>query len=81
LGNQIHLERAADTAVLESNKRIVLLRNHSTLLYKRGINIHFTYIIDYNSKTNTFVVCQYAVEKGCLAASEITGKQQDGYFS
>ena len=79
--DKVHLERAADTTVLKGDERIVLLGNHPALLNERGIDIHFTDIVDDDRKTNAFLVRQDAVEKCCLAASEITRKQQDRDFS
>ena len=69
LGNQVHLERTADTAVLQRHKRVIVLGYHPALLDKRGIDIHFTDIIDDNGKANTFFVGKNAVQQSGLTAS------------
>ena len=73
LGNQIHLERTTYTAVLECHQTVVLLRYHSALLNKRGVDIHFAYVIDNNCKTNTFPVRQNTVEQSRLSAAKVAG--------
>jgi hypothetical protein len=80
LGNQIHLERAADTTVLERNERVVVLAHHPALLNQRSIDIDFTDIIDNDRKTNAFGIRQDAVQKSGLTAPEIAREQQDRYF-
>ena len=73
LGNKVHLEGTAYTAVLQSDKRVVGLRHYSALLVERGIDIHFADIIDNNGKANTFPVGKDAVQQGCFSATQITG--------
>ena len=73
LGQQIHLERTADTTVLQCHKAVILLGHHPALLDQRSIDIHFADIIDDNSKANTFLVGQDAVEQSRFSASQITG--------
>jgi hypothetical protein len=74
---EIHLEGATDTAILQGNKIVVSLRNHSTSLDKFGIDIHLTDIIDYNSKSYPLAIREDTIEKCSLATSEIARKQQD----
>ena len=75
LGHQIHLERAADTAVLECYQRVIVLTDHPALLNERGVDIHLADIIDDNGEANTFVIGQNTVQQGCFTAAEIAGDQ------
>jgi hypothetical protein len=69
---EIHLERATDTAVLQGNKAIVLLRHYATFLDKFGIYIHLAYIIDNHRKAYAAAIGQNAIKKSRLATTEIT---------
>ena len=80
LTDQIHLERTADTAVLQRYQRVVVLRHDPAFLNQGCINIDFTDIVDDHRKADTFRIRQDAVQKGCLAATKISGKQQDRDF-
>ena len=80
LGDEVHLERAADTPVLKGDERVVLLAHHPALLNKGCIDIHFTDIVDDHRKANALGVRQDTVEKCGLATTEITGNEQDRYF-
>ena len=73
--DKIHLESAADTAILKSYERVILLFYHPTLFYKVGINIHFTYIIYDDSKSDTFFIIKNTIQERCLTTSQITGQK------
>jgi hypothetical protein len=68
---EIHLEGATDTAVLQGNKAIILLRHYATFLDKFGINIDLTYIIDNHRKAYAAAIGKNAIKKCRLATSEI----------
>ena len=53
---EIHLQRAADTTILQRHQTLVLLPYHAAFLYQIGIDIHFAYIINNHSKTNTTAI-------------------------
>ena len=78
--DQIHLQRAADTTVLQRHKTVIILAYYSALLDKRSIYIHFADIVDNHRKTDPFGVRQYAVQKCGLTAPEIAREQQDRYL-
>ena len=54
--NEVHFKSTTDAAVLQSDKTIIALSDHSTLLYQVGINVHFADIINDNGKPNTFLI-------------------------
>ena len=78
--DQVHLQRAAYTAVLEGHKTVVILVYHPALLDERSVDIDFADIIDNDRKTDPFGIGQNAVQKRGLTAPEITREQQDRYF-
>ena len=67
--NKVHLERAADAAVLKGDKALFLLPHDAPLLDEVGIDIDFTYIIDNNRKADAPLIGKDAVDKGCLSAA------------
>ena len=54
--DQIHLECAADTAVLQGHQTFVFLGHDAALLNQRRIDIHFAYVVDYHRKLDAFAV-------------------------
>ena len=70
--DKVHLQRAANTTILQGNEVIVLLRYYSTLLNERSIDIYFTYIIDYYSKSYPLPIREDTIKKSSFAATEIT---------
>ena len=77
---KIHLEGAAYAAVLKGNQAVIIHSYHASLLDEAGINIDLAYVIYYYSELDSLAVAQYAVQKGCLTAAQITGEQQDRCF-
>ena len=77
LGHEVHLERAADAAVLQSDERIVGTAHDATLLDEVGVDVDFAYIIDYHGELDAALVGEYTVQQRCLAASEVTGHEED----
>ena len=69
--HQVHLQRAADTSVLQGNERVVFLAHYTTFLYKVCIDVHLTYVVDDDGKLDAFLVGQDFVEQCCLATSQI----------
>ena len=60
--HEVHLERAADAAVLQSNERIVLLPHDTALLYHVGIDVYFADVIDNHSKLDALFILQNTVK-------------------
>ena len=74
--DQVGLQRAADTAVLEGHQTVVLLAHHTALLNEVSIDIDFSQIIDNHRKADAFAIVQDLVDQGGLAAAQIAGQQQ-----
>ena len=77
---KIHLQGAADAAVLQGYKAFFLLSYHTTFLNEVGIDVHFANIIHDDGELYTFSVIQYSIKECCLSAAQITREQQNGYF-
>lgn len=60
--NEIHLQCAADTSVLQCHEGVVLLIHDATLLYEVGINVHLAYVVHDNGELYPALVGEYAVE-------------------
>ena len=54
--DEIHLERAANTAILQRYQALVLLTYHPALLDQFRIDIYLADIIDNNGKSNPLFV-------------------------
>ena len=72
---QVCLQRTADTAILQSYQTFLFLSYYATFLYKVCINVHFTYIIDDNSKLDAAFIGKDVVYQSCFATAQITGQQ------
>ena len=77
--HEIHLERAADTSVLQCNEAVVFCAYNSAFLYQVGVNVYFAYVVDYDGKFNSLAVGQYIVEQRGLAAAEVSGEEEYWY--
>jgi hypothetical protein len=75
--HKIHLERATDTTILESDEVVILLCDYSTLLNEFSINIYLTYIVDYHSKSYPLAIAEDTIKKSSFAASEVARQQQN----
>ena len=80
LVHEVHLQRAADAAVLECDETVVLLADNSSLLNELRVNVDLTYVIDYHCETYSFAIVEDTVEQSSLAASKIARQQQNRYF-
>ena len=78
--HKVHLEGAADAAVLQRYQTVIIHAYHAALLYKAGIDIDFTYVVYNYRELYALAVGQNPVQKGCLTAAQITGEQQDRSF-
>jgi len=58
---EIHLQRTADTPVLQGYQAVVFLGHYPTLFYEICINIHFTNIIHNDGEADAAAVIEYAV--------------------
>ena len=61
LFDEVHLQRAADTSVLQGHKTLVFFAYDATLLYQGGIDVHFADVIDDDGKFDAALVGEYSV--------------------
>ncbi len=82
LVDEVGLQGAADTSILQGNEVsvILLLPYHAPFLDKRRVNVDLADIVDNHRETYSFLIAQYPVEQGGLAAAEIPREQQHRYF-
>ena len=77
LFDEVHLEGAADAAVLQGDQVArVVLPNDAAFLDERGVDVHLADVVDDDGEAYAAPVGEYAVEEGCLAAAEIAREQQ-----
>ena len=76
LCHEVHLQRAADAAILQCHEAVVALSHHASFLYERGIDIHFADVVYDDGKLNVPAVGENAVEQRGLAAAEIACDEQ-----
>ena len=77
---QVHLQCTADTAVLESHETVVFFTHDTTFLYEVGIDIDFSYIVDYYGEFDTAFVGEDMVDQSCFSTAQVTGQEQYRYF-
>ena len=77
LGDQVHLQGTADTAVLQGDQAVILLADDAAFLDQVRVDVDFAYVIDEDGETDAFAVGKDPVQKGGLSAAEIAGQQQD----
>ena len=75
--HEVHLQRAADTAVLQSDERIVGAAHYASLFDQGGVDVHFADIVHYHGELDPFLIGEDAVQQRCLAAPEVTGDEKD----
>ena len=73
---EVHLQGAADAAVLQGYEAFVFLVYNAAFLYEVGIDVHLAYVVDYYGEAYASFVAQNAVQKCRLAAAQIAGQQQ-----
>ena len=61
LFDKVHLQCAADAAVLKGNEAFVLLSDDASLLDEVGINIHFADVVDDDGKLNALFVGENSI--------------------
>ena len=66
---EVHLQRAADTTVLQGYQRVVLLIYDTSLLYEAGVDVHFTDVVYDDGELDTLLVLKDTVEQCRLAAA------------
>ena len=69
LFDKVHLQCAADAAVLQCHETVVALAYHATLLDEACVDVHLTDVVDDDGEADAFLVFQNAVQKCGLAAS------------
>ena len=74
---EVHLQGAADAAVLEGHKTIVCGTYHASLLYEVGIDVDFAYIVNNHREAYAFTVRENTIDQCGLSAAQITGEQQN----
>ena len=67
--HEVHLQRAADTTVLQGHQRVVLLVHDTSLLYKACIDVHLPDIVYDDGELDTLLVLKDTVEQCRLAAA------------
>ena len=60
--HEVHLQGAADTAVLQGHQRVVLLVDDAALLDEVGVDVHLADIVDDDGETDAFFVLKDPVE-------------------
>ena len=78
--HEIHLQRAADAAVLKGHEAVVGLADDTPFTNQIGIDVDLADIVHDHGKPDSFAIVEYAVEQRCLAASKITREQEHGNF-
>ena len=69
LFDEVHLQRAADTSVLQCHEAVVALAYHAALLDEAGVDVHLADVVDDDGEADAFLVFQNTVQKSGLAAS------------
>ena len=72
LFDEVHLQRAADAAVLERHEAFILLSHNAPFLYEVGIDVHLTDIVHDDGKADAAFVRQDTIDEGCFSAAKIT---------
>ena len=67
--DEVHLQGAADAAVLQGYQGVVLLAYHPTLLNEVGIDVHLADIVYNDSKLDTLLVLKDTIEQCGLSAA------------
>ena len=80
LVDEVHLQGAADAAVLKRDETVVSTADDTSLLDKVGIDVDFADVIDDHGETYSLAVVEYSVEQCSLAASEISRQKKHRYF-
>ena len=78
--HQVHLQRAADAAVLKGHQAVVSLTDDTTFFNQVGIDIDLAEVVDNDGKLNALAVVKNLVYQCSLAAAEVAGEQQSGYL-
>ena len=73
--DQVHLECAADAAVLQGDERLVLLAHDPVLLDQVGIDVDLSDIVDDDGEFDAASVGENLVDQGGLAAAEVAGQE------
>ncbi len=74
LGHQVHLEGAADAAVLQGHEALVRRAHDAAFFDEAFVNIHFADVVDHDGELDALAVGEDAVQEGGLAASQIAGE-------
>ena len=75
---QVHLQGAADAAVLQGYEAVVGLVDDAAFLDKVGVDVHFADVVDDYGKAYAFLVGENAVQQCGLTAAQISCEQQYG---
>ena len=73
---QIHLQCAADAAVLKRHQAVIFLIHDTSLLNQVCIDVHFAQVVDDDGEANALFVAQDMVDQGGLSAAQVTRQQQ-----
>ena len=76
LRHEVHLQRAADAAVLQGHEAVVRLPHDAALLDQVRVDIHFAQVIDDHRELDAATVRQDPVQERRLPAPQVAGDQQ-----
>ena len=74
--HQIHFQGATDATILKCHQAFIFLPYNSLFLYKIGVNVHLTDIIDNNRKLNPTFIRKNMVHQCRFSTAQITGQKQ-----
>lgn len=75
LTDEVFLERAADAAVLEGDKRGVVKPDYTSAGHEVGIDVYLAEVVDDDGEACASAVVEYAVKQRGLSAAEVAGDQ------
>ena len=78
--HEVHLQSAADAAVLERHEAVVLRAHDAAFLDEVGVNVNLAYIVDNHGKLDAAFIGQNVVEQSSLAATKVAREQQNRDF-
>ena len=78
--HQVGLQGTAYTTILQGYQAVVLSAYYPASLDKVRVYVHFSDIVYYNCKPDTFLIGENPVHQCCLPAAQISGKEQHRDF-
>ena len=81
LGHQVHLEGAADAAVLEGHQAVVGASHDAAFFHQVGVYVHLADIVHDDGELDSLLVGEDAVEQCGFTASQIAGEKENRRLS